>query len=119
MLLTESWIKPPSTAVWPLCTRISDSISRVWITGIRLEIPGVEQLATPTPQGFASEGFGSATSVSVREMVGRTLSTTESFSLICGTTLMMNPTGTELTVVEKVVTAGAFAEATVLAVTVK
>ena len=55
-----------------------------------------------------SEGFGSGTSRSLREIVGRMLSSTASFSLICGTTLMMKPTGTELTVVVNVVTAGAF-----------
>jgi len=40
-------------------------------------------------------------------------------SLICGVTLIMNPTGTELTVVLKVVTEGLLAAATVFAVTVK
>src|SRR5436190_5651506 len=52
-----------------------------------------------TPQGFASAGLGSTASVSLREMVGRMFSSTVSFSLICGTTVIRNPTGTELTVV--------------------
>src|SRR5688572_14164897 len=107
MLVTESCIRPPSTATWPLCTRSTDSISRVWITGIRLAMAGMLQppIGTGMPQGLASAGFGSAASVSLREIVGRRLSRMLSFSLICGTTLMMKPTGTELTVVVKVVVA--------------
>src|SRR6185312_7027468 len=76
------------------------------MTGIRLEIGWHPGCATTfAPQGFASAGLGSCTSPTLREMVGRMLSSTVSFSLICGTTDMRKPTGTELTVVVNVVSA--------------
>jgi len=44
-------------------------------------------------------GFGSATSRATLVMVGRTLSTTMSLSLICGVTLTTRPTETDCGVV--------------------
>src|SRR5262249_17750630 len=94
----------------PLCTRSTDSISRVWITGIWLTTGGLD---------CARVGFGSLTLPIWREIVGRRLSSTVSVSLICGTTVMMKPTGTELSVVVNVVTAGEFAATVVFAWMVK
>ncbi len=37
--LTESSIKPPSTAIWPLLTLMSDSISRIRSCGTWLTTP--------------------------------------------------------------------------------
>src|SRR6185503_12313454 len=78
------------------------------MTGIRLVTLAAARL-----------GFGSATSPILREIVGRRLSTTVSASLICGTRLMMKPTGTEFTVVVKVVSEGALAVVWVCAWMVK
>ena len=85
----------------------------------QLKVPVRLLVLGAVPQGLASEGFGSLTLVRVREIVGRTLSSTLSFSLICGVTVMMKPTGTEFTVVSNVVIEGLLAAAAVFAVTVK
>ena len=61
------------------------------------------RLVTPA---VARLGLGSGTSPILREIVGRRLSTTVSASEICGTRLMMKPTGTELSVVVKVAIPG-------------
>ena len=91
-----SSMSPPRTAVWPLATRRMLSISRVRVTGMRLsiEVPGI------VPR---SDGFGSCTEPMMLVMVGRTLSVTTSFSLICAVRFMMRPTGTTFCVEVNVV----------------
>src|SRR6185436_413867 len=89
------------------------------MTGMRLWIAGVAQFCTPTPHGLLRDGLGSATSPILREIVGRKFSSTVSESLICGVTLITNPTGTEFRVVVNVVTSGALVLDTVLAWIVK
>ena len=66
--------------------------------------------ALAAPQGAASDGLGSATLPTMRDMLGRTLSSTLSASPICGVTFMMKPTATTLGVVVKVVTGATPAE---------
>jgi hypothetical protein len=81
----SSWINPPITAVCPLLTLMMDSISRRCSCGIRF--------------GTTNEGLGSLTNERMRVSEGRKLSSTVSFSPICGVTLMTKPTATVLTVV--------------------
>src|SRR5262245_38012672 len=83
MSLTESSIRPPSTATWPLLTLISDSISRMRSCGTGLVIPAL-----------ASSGLGSFTNFTSRVVVGLTLRRIVSSSPICGVMFMTNPTGT-------------------------
>src|SRR5439155_5404004 len=80
MSLIESSINPPSTAIWPLLTLISDSISRMRNCGTWL--------------GTVRSGFGSFTNRMKRVVEGFTLSRIVSLSLICGVTFITNPTGT-------------------------
>ena len=58
----ESCIRPPSTAIWPLKTFSTDSISRICVTGMALMTPA-----------SARAGLGSFTKRTMREIVGRTL----------------------------------------------
>ncbi len=80
MSLTESSINPPRTAIWPLLTLISDSISRMRNCGTGL--------------GIISAGLGSLTNRISRVVEGFTLSRIVSSLLICGVTFITNPTGT-------------------------
>src|SRR6267378_1124808 len=79
--LIESSISPPSTAIWPLLTLISDSISRMRSCGIWLGVP-------------VSAGLGSFTNLTRRVVVGLTFRRIVSSSLIWGVTFITNPTGT-------------------------
>src|SRR5574340_323421 len=90
-LLLSSWIRPPRTTVWPLRTCSSDSISRTWMMGMEFLTPA-----------FSRSGLGSSTDPTLREMVGRTVSDTMPFSLICGSTDITTPMGTVCAVVVKV-----------------
>src|SRR5262245_29896977 len=83
--LTESSINPPSTAIWPLLTLISDSISRMRSWGTWL--------------GIVRIGLGSLTKRIRRVVDGLTFSRTVSWSLICGVTFITKPTGTVTAVV--------------------
>ncbi len=78
--VSESWIRPPMTAICPLDSLITDSISRITICGIWF--------------GTARPGVGSCTNELIRETVGFTLSSTLSASLICGVMFRTTPTGT-------------------------
>src|SRR5215831_3312407 len=89
--LTESSIRPPRTAMSPLFTLISDSISRMRSWGTRL---GVEA---------GSDGLGSCTNLIKRVVDGLTLSRMVLSSLICGVTFITNPTGTVTGVVDTAV----------------
>src|SRR5215831_2325161 len=88
MSLTESSIRPPSTAIWPLFTLMSDSISRIRSCGTRF-----------WTGWFWNAGLGSAMNLTRRVVVGLTFSRMVSSSLICGVTFMTNPTGTVIGVV--------------------
>ena len=80
------------TAMLPLLTRITDSISRERMIGIVFMMPCSSRA-----------GLGSVAWPMMRDRLGRRLSSTVSFSETCGVTFMTKPTGTECTVVVKVV----------------
>jgi len=83
MSLTESSINPPSTAIWPLLTLMSDSISRMRSCGTGFWTPALNR-----------SGLGSLTNRIRRVVEGFTLSRIVSSPLICGVTFITNPTGT-------------------------
>src|SRR2546430_8786916 len=71
MSLIESSINPPSTAIWPLLTLMSVSISRMRSCGIKFGIPALRR-----------SGFGSETNLTTRVVVGFTFNRIVSLSLI-------------------------------------
>src|SRR5580765_1950860 len=84
--LTESSINPPNTAIWPLFTLMSDSISRMRSCGIWFGVA-------------TSAGLGSFTHLTRRVVVGLTFRRIVSSSLIWGVTFITKPTGTVTAVV--------------------
>ena len=108
-----SCINPPSTAVWPLTSCNTDSISRVWIcgTGLVRHLPALAA-AMATLQRL---GLGSLEKPLRRVMVGRTDSETWPLSLTCGVMLMTMPMGTVSAEVLKVVLVPTLAAVVVVA----
>ena len=84
-------MRPPSTAVCPLISWSTDSISRTVTCGTRFWIG----FGSGAPLDVVvNAGFGSGTNFSTREIVGRTVIVITPLSFTCGVMLMMNPTAT-------------------------